>query len=142
MIPKHFLGIPTDKFSFTLRDLLDELSKKIPQKKSLIVITINLHAISIMKKDREFHEVYKNSDQIILDGISAIWLAHLSGIKRIERIGHDFLMKYLYELAQQNDWSFYFLGGPIGIAEEASKKIKEHFPRIKIVGYYLTNHSD
>ena len=44
-------------------------------------------------------------------------------------------MKLLYKLAQQKDWSFYFLGGPRGIAEEAANKIKESFPSIKIVGY-------
>jgi len=136
MVPKNFLGISIDKFSFSLCDLSDELSKKIPQKKSLVISTVNLHALSIMRKDRDFYKVYEDADKIIFDGISAIWLAHLSGIKKVERIGTDFLMKLLYELGQKNNWSFYFLGGPKGIAKKAADRIKENFPKIKIIGSY------
>jgi len=133
-LSSHFLGIEINKFGFKLKNVLDEIETVITRKKSWTVITINLHAISLMQSDKNFYNVYRNVDKILFDGISAIWLGKISGFKNIERIGHDFLMKALYETSIQKDWSFYFLGAKRGKAEKCALKIKHNFKNIKIAG--------
>jgi len=125
-----------DKFGLSLDDVISNIENHVPQKKAWTILTINLHALSILRKDKDFHKVYENTDKIIFDGNAAIWLAYFSGIHHIEKISTDFLLKALYELTQQKDWSLYFLGGPRGIAEKAANKITDCFPKVKIVGVH------
>lgn len=143
--PSHLFGIRLEKFGFTLGEVLGEISNSILERKAHFVITINLHALSLMKKNKQLRRIYQDADRVVFDGISVISLARLSGVRTVERIGSDWLMKALYKEAQQKGWSFYLLGGPIGAPESAAKHIKEQFPDLRIVGAhhgYFNSNSD
>jgi len=131
------VGMEQKKFFFTLDEALSQISNWISLRNSKVVLSINLHAISLMRQDREFHAVYEKADKIRFDGMSAILLARLSGGKSIEKIGADVLMKGLYPMVKHEGWTLYLLGGPEGVWERATKNIRSRFPGLNIVG---TNH--
>lgn len=131
----YFFNIDHTKFGYTLQDVFNEISNLILKRESFtIYVSANLHAISLLRKDIEFCKALGDADMITFDGIAAIWLARLSGVKKIEKIGADVLMKGLYGIAERRNWRFYFLGGSQGAADRAAEKIKEYFPTIKIIG--------
>lgn len=122
---------------FSLEAVLSGIADHISLRKPYVVYTsANLHAIPIIKKDREFWRSLNDADMITFDGMAAIWLAHLSGKKKAKKIGADRLMRGLYSMAEDRGWSFYFLGNAKGVAEKAAKKIKERFPNLTIAGMH------
>ena len=72
MPSRCLLGIEFEKFGFTLHAVLAEISSHISRKEAWVVIVVNLHAMFIMRKDKELQTAYRNADKIIFDGISAI----------------------------------------------------------------------
>jgi len=61
-----------------------------------------------------------------------------SSVKKIipERVAGSDLFWEMIKLAKENSKSIFLLGGQEGIAEEASKVIKEKYPQINIAGFY------
>ena len=136
-VPKEspgILGIQLQKFGFSVRDFLSDIEIHIAERKPRFYASLNLHAISFLRKDKKFFLALKSAEKIRFDGVAAISLARLSGVRKIEKIGSDVLMSHIFPEAERKGWSLYLLGGPEGAAEKAVKNIKENYPGIQIMG--------
>jgi N-acetylglucosaminyldiphosphoundecaprenol N-acetyl-beta-D-mannosaminyltransferase len=141
-VKTQILGIPLQKFGFSVQDFLSSINANIPERKPCFYASFNLHAISFLKKDEDFLQALNSAEKIRFDGVAAIWLGRLSGAKKIEKIGSDVLMSRIFPEAEKKDWKLYFLGGPEGAAEKAVKNIKEHHPGLQVIGTHHGFFSD
>ncbi len=116
-----------------LRIVQDWLGSK---NKNKWIATVNPEFIMLASKDRHFLNILKKTDINIVDGRGLAWAIEKRLKKRIEVIpGSDF-MDDLCKIAENNEYSVYFLGGWNDRAKKSANFFKKKYPKLKIAGFY------
>jgi len=96
--------------------------------------TPNAEFMMDAQKDGEFMHILNGADLVVPDGAGVVLAARLLGYGRIARApGFDLTKKLLLNPAEY-PFSFYFLGGKPGVAENAAKNIIKESPETRITG--------
>jgi len=100
------------------------------------VFTPNVDHLMMLRKDREFKDIYNKADFVIADGMPVVWASHIlkKGLK--EKVSGIDLVYKLYSLSENKGHSVYFLGAREDVMKDAVKKIKKQFPNLKITGFH------
>ncbi len=99
------------------------------------IYTPNTEIVMLAKDDEYLKNLLNQGDLVTADGIGLIYGSKIKKRPLKERVtGFDMSIKML-ELANENNYSIYLLGGKDGIAKKASENIKKDYPNIKIAGY-------
>ena len=117
---------------------MDEAVKKVEnflsQDKLHLICTPNPEMLMTARVDDEFMRILNSSELNIPDGNGIVWASRKLGSPLKERVaGFDFIHR-IFELGQDMDISFYFLGSKPGVAEKAREKIEEKYVGIDVVG--------
>lgn len=104
--------------------------------KKVFVVTANTEIVMIAQEDKEFMDIINQADLVVADGVGIIWASKYFGKKIPERAAGFDLMNMILKNSPEKGYKIYLLGGEPGVANEASSKIKEMYPRINIVGCY------
>lgn len=100
------------------------------------IYTPNPEIVMSAKDNHELKEIINKGDLLIADGIGLIYASMIKRKTLKGRVtGYDLSMKLL-DIANENNYSFYLLGGKEGVAEAAIENIKNDYPNIKIAGYH------
>lgn len=128
------LGVRIDEV--TMEQAVSKTEKFLTEDKLHFICTPNPEMVMIAQNDEEFKNILNSSDLSIPDGNGIVWASKKIGKPLSERVaGYDFIHK-IFELGQDMDISFYFLGAKPGVAETAKDKIEEQFVGIKVVGIH------
>ncbi len=102
------------------------------EKKNIFVTFLNPYTLSVM---REYSRIFDSLDYICSDGIVPIILERLFGYQTT-RMSFDFgsLAKDVFEYAEKNQKSVYFVGTTKEYLQLAIAKIKKLYPELIIVG--------
>lgn len=123
-------------YNTTLKDTVDFLKESLKGDKLIKIYTPNTEIVMAAKDDEDLRELLNRGDLVIPDGIGLIYGAKIQGKPLKERVtGSDTSMKLL-EVANENGYSLYLLGGKDGVAKQAAENISEKYPNIKIAGYH------
>jgi len=126
------LGVRID--NVTMDDAVSRTKEFFNGSRMHLVCTPNPEMVMIAQDDDEFKKILNSSDLNIPDGNGVVWASRKLGEPLSERVaGYDFIHK-IFELGQDMDISFYFLGAKPGVAEKAREKIEEQYVGIKVVG--------
>ncbi|MDY0236066.1 MAG: WecB/TagA/CpsF family glycosyltransferase [Gudongella sp.] len=118
----------------TLDILIQELKEHLKKDKSISIFTPNTEIVMEAKKSKEQKEILNSGNYIIPDGIGLIYGAKLRGIELKERVtGYDTSLALL-DIANQNGYGLYLLGGKEGVAKKAEKALSKSHPGIRITG--------
>ena len=99
-----------------------------------MVATVNALAIEEALKDKEYHNILKDTLLTLSDGTGLKWGLSLLGIHIQERVtGIDFAY-YLCRLASMNGWPVYFIGAKGNISKMAANVLAEKYPGLIIAG--------
>jgi len=116
---------------------VDGYFDKTKKNKEITLDTLNEEypkASSRKNNDEEFRKILNSSCLNIPDGYGIVWASKELKCPLSERVtGFDFIHK-IFELGQNMDISFYFLGSKPGIAELAKQKIEEDYFGISVIG--------
>ncbi len=120
----------------TLEDVILKLREYLDGDSLKVIYTPNTEIVMAAKEDKNLKSLINRGDLIIPDGIGLIYGSRLRKKPLKERVtGFDTSMKLL-EIANENSYSIYLLGGKDGIAKGAADRINQDYPNIKIAGFH------
>lgn len=98
--------------------------------------TPNLNFWQRSVKDVAFRNALIDSDLVVADGVSLLWVARLLAIPLPERVaGSDFLDRFRGMGLKERPLRVYFVGGQPGVAEIACKQLAKQSPGLVGVGW-------
>lgn len=100
------------------------------------VVTVNIDFIRLAQSDREFMEIINRSDLAVADGMPVVWASGWLGDRLPERVTGVELVQRCCEIAAEEGYRVFLLGGADGVAEAAANVLKERTPGLQVVGAY------
>jgi len=133
------LGVSVDPL--TIAELNDLVRTAIDQKERWIIAHHNLHSIYLYHRDEKMRRFFANAKIAHIDGMSLVFWARIMGfpLRRQHRVTYVDWVQPLMEMAAAEGWRVFYLGGRPGVADRASKKLQQQYPKITIAtlhGYF------
>lgn len=128
----YILDIPIYRGS--LSELLNQFSLAIQSKSQIRVSVTPVNNVIWAQKDEKLKELYQSADYCTADGVPLVWASSWLGKPIASRsTGYDILPKFA-KIAAEKGFTFYFLGGAEGVAEDAANNLSIDNPNLKVVG--------
>ncbi len=128
----NILGAKIDNFNKT--DVLKKIDEFLSGGLGHYIVTANPEMIVAAQKDEEFLKILNKAELTVPDGFGLILAARYLRQPLPERIAGVDLMLDVCRIAEQKNYSVYFLGGEEGISKRAAEKIVKNFPRLRVAG--------
>ena len=121
-------------------DILHDCVKEVIKKNERALISnVNIHAYNVARSNPWMFDFFKKSDLIFCDGGGVALGARLLGHRLPGRITYADSIWHLAKIAEQEGFSFFFLGAKPGVAEKAAAKLWAVYPALKVTtqhGYF------
>ena len=101
-----------------------------------VIYTPNPEIVMGAKDDRRLRDLINDGDMVTADGIGLIYASRIKKKPLKERVTGYHLSIKLLEIANENNYSIYLLGGKDGIANMAAVNITKDYPNVKIAGFH------
>lgn len=119
----------------TLEDVTILLREYLKGDRLSVIYTPNTEIVMAAKDDQGLRDLLNKADLVIPDGIGLIYGSKIKKKPLKERVtGFDTSMKLL-DIANENSYSIFLLGGKDGVSKVAAENIERDYPNIKIAGY-------
>lgn len=118
----------------TMEEMITAINDKIMEKEPTHILGINADKINELQKNETLQQVVQKAEIIHADGVSILLAAHLLNKQVPERIAGIDLMQRLLELAEERQYTVYFLGAKEEIVNQMKKKLLEYWPKLLVVG--------
>lgn len=130
----EIFGVKIDNISF------DEATKEVEEYLKgdtlKVIYTPNPEIVMGAKDDRRLRDLINDGDMVTADGIGLIYASRIKKKPLKERVTGYHLSIKLLEIANENNYSIYLLGGKDGIANMAAVNITKDYPNVKIAGFH------
>jgi N-acetylglucosaminyldiphosphoundecaprenol N-acetyl-beta-D-mannosaminyltransferase len=97
-------------------------------------ITANAHYAMLTAERPELQPINNRAAFVLADGVPMVWASRRGPTPLPERVAGSDLVYDLCERAAKLGRGVYLMGGAEGIADEASRKLQELYPNLRIVG--------
>ncbi len=97
-------------------------------------ITANLHYAMLSDRSAELRAVNARAAFLLADGAPLVWASRWRQTRLPERVAGSDLIFDLCAAASAKGLGVFLLGGPPGVAEEASRHLQERYPGLRVVG--------
>jgi N-acetylglucosaminyldiphosphoundecaprenol N-acetyl-beta-D-mannosaminyltransferase len=128
----NILGVNIDLVR--LEDVLCKIQTAVLKDARALITHVNITGLHIAYEQEWFRDFLNRSDLVFCDGMGVKLGARLLGHNIPERFTLADWMWILADRCVVQDFSFFFLGNPKGVAERAAISIKSRFPNLKILG--------
>jgi len=129
----------------TLNDVVKQIFHR-TQHSCQSIFFVNVNSVNIGFTHKRFRETLNQADLVLADGSGVRLGAKRMGFQLQENINGTDLLPHICENAQHTGQSLFLLGSKPGVAEEASRKLQQQYPRLVIAGthhgYFDTSASD
>ena len=126
------LGI--DFLNKGFNEVIDFLTERIHKNEKTFVVTANPEIVMYARENQEYKKIVQTADFVVPDGSGIILAAKILNEPLQERVtGYDLMIRLL-ELANQNQWRIYLLGGQEEINQKAVANIRKQFPNAVLAG--------
>lgn len=141
---RTIFGVCIDNISF--EEAVENIKEYLEGETPKVIYTPNTEIVMAAKDDESLKNLINTGNMVTADGIGLIYAGKIKNKPIKERVtGYDLSMSIL-DIANQNKYSLYLLGGKPGVSELATKKIKSDYSGIKIAGehhgYFKGSHND
>ena len=99
-----------------------------------IILSGNVHSINLAYENKWFRDYLNSADLIRLDGYGIRVGARILGFETPARITWADFAWDLATLAEQHNFTLFFLGAKPGIADKAADRLKSKHPNLCIIG--------
>jgi N-acetylglucosaminyldiphosphoundecaprenol N-acetyl-beta-D-mannosaminyltransferase len=106
------------------------------------IATVNMDFVMQAWRDPELQRILLEADLVVADGIPIVWLSGLLGPRLPARVTGSDMVPLLAEMARDNGFSLFHLGGAPGVAEKAAEVLCRRFPGLRLAGCYAPPWSD
>lgn len=130
--PVSILGVPLD--NVTTSQTLEIIEGMIASRKPHYIATANVDFTALALCDEDLRRILLDAHLVVCDGMPLVWASRWLGNALPERVAGSDLVPKLLDLAEEKNWSVYFLGGQKNVAEMAVQKVREKHPKLRIAG--------
>lgn len=125
-------GLPLAPLTF--EQTLERIHGLIRDGKPSYFITANLHYAMLSAREPKLAEVNRKAAFVVADGMPLVWASRWRTEALPERVAGSDLAPALCGEAARHGYRVFFLGGALGIGEEAARRMSERFPGLQIAG--------
>lgn len=122
--------------NLTMKETVEQIGGFISAKCVSYVVPINVDVVIKMEQDVELREIVDVADLVLADGKPLIWISKLNRKPIREKVSGSDLIPELFSYAEEKGFSIFLLGGEKDVAQEAGRRLKMQFPRLKLKGLY------
>ncbi|MCF7787298.1 MAG: WecB/TagA/CpsF family glycosyltransferase [Prosthecobacter sp.] len=126
------LGVPFD--NVTTSQTLETISGMIASREPHFIATANVDFTALAMYDQDLRRILIDAHLVVCDGLPLVWASRWLGNALPERIAGSDLVPKLLAIAEEKNWSVYFLGGQKDVAAKAVHMVQERHPKLKIAG--------
>lgn len=120
----------------TVSETVETIRSRIAHGQFTQHVVVNVAKIVNMQTDRELAASVRACDIVNIDGMGVVWGARALGFPIPERVAGVDLFDSLLEMAQQEGWPIFMLGGTNPVVQRASVVVAEKYPRLRIAGVH------
>jgi N-acetylglucosaminyldiphosphoundecaprenol N-acetyl-beta-D-mannosaminyltransferase len=121
--------------NLTMTETLQAIKEIVECKRFSFAVTPNVDHTVKFSKCAQFREIYAKAGLVVADGVPLLWAARMLGTPLKERINGTDLFERTCQLAEQQGYSVFLLGGSPGAAAGACEKLALRHPHLKIAGW-------
>ena len=126
------LGIAVS--AFTMEELLEVVAKSVASRQRLFLGVVNAAKIVNARKDARLMHSLKQTDLILADGISVVWLAKLIGTPLPQRLAGIDIMYRVLERASEQHYRVYLLGAKPDVVQRVVEITAKQYSGVVIAG--------
>ncbi|WP_395745873.1 WecB/TagA/CpsF family glycosyltransferase [Prosthecobacter sp.] len=126
------LGVPFD--NVTTDQALAAISGMVASRRPHYIATANVDFTALAVYDEDLRRILLDAHLVVCDGMPLVWASRLLGNALPERVAGSDLVPKLLAIAEEKNWSVFFLGGKKEVAEKAVQKVQERHPKLRIAG--------
>ncbi|NLJ99274.1 MAG: WecB/TagA/CpsF family glycosyltransferase [Tissierellia bacterium] len=130
----NIFGVRIDNIS--MDDAVKVLEDYLKGDRLNTIYTPNTEIVMKAKEDENIRGIINSGDLVTPDGIGLIYGSRIRKKPLKERVTGFDLSINLLEMANENGYSLFLLGGKDGVAKKAGENIKKDYPNIRIVGHH------
>ncbi len=128
----NILGVSID--ADTQADLHAHIREAVASNWRVTYLHVNVHALNLACDHPGFRTILNGADKVLCDGKGVQYAARWLGCKLPARITYADWMWQLAPLAAAHNFSFFFLGGREGVADQAARCLQARWPTLRILG--------
>src|SRR3990172_11418269 len=128
----YLLGVNVT--ALTIGELHEAIERAVVTNKKACILNVNINAMNIAWKDREFRNILNSADIVFCDGAGVALGAHILSERVPGRITYADWMWDLANFCEIKGYSMFFLGSKNSVARIAADKLLERHKRLRIVG--------
>jgi len=130
----NLLGVRVDPL--TLATLNERVKGLLQHQSKSVVAYIHVHGVNLAYQDEALARFFEEAEIVYCDGEGVRLGARLLGLHIPERIAlTDWVWDFL-AVCQNQSASLYFLGSTQDVLDAAARRVKERFPRVRLLGYH------
>jgi N-acetylglucosaminyldiphosphoundecaprenol N-acetyl-beta-D-mannosaminyltransferase len=120
--------------NLTMKEAVEQLGEHIRKHEKVKVFFVNPDCFNKSFSDKRYFELLHKADYIFPDGIGVHLACKMIKNPLKENINGTDMLPFLCQMARQNNFSFYLVGGKPGIAARMKARLEEDYPGIRIAG--------
>ncbi len=134
MRKQNFLNTKVN--NLTMEETIDSIKNLINSDKKSYVVAINVDVVMKIEHDDYLKEIIDNADLTLVDGKPLVWISKMHDKPIKEKVSGSDLVPILCEVAAENDYSIFLIGGKEGVARQAKQRLEDKYQGINIAGIY------
>jgi len=119
----------------TYKKVIRKIEEWIVNNKKEYICVAAVHLVMECQRDENLLKGVNKAGLVTPDGMPLVWILKLKGKKDVERVYGPDLMLKMCRFAQGKGYKIFLLGGAKGESRILARKLKEKFPKLKIVGF-------
>jgi len=119
----------------TMTETLSQIKDSILRNDQNFLCTVNVSILMMMRSNKVLSKIVKRAQWVVADGMPIIWLSRTRKNPLPERVTGVELVPAIAELAANNGWGIYLLGGEPSVVEKVAANLKSDKPELIISGY-------
>jgi N-acetylglucosaminyldiphosphoundecaprenol N-acetyl-beta-D-mannosaminyltransferase len=104
--------------------------------KDRYIVVVNVAKLVLAHEDPHLRRIIDTADLVGVDGMPLVWYSRLSAESLPEKVSGIDIMMAMFETADIEGWSFYFLGTTSAIMNATVEKFREEYPNARLCGFH------
>ncbi|PCJ21099.1 MAG: hypothetical protein COB02_00495 [Candidatus Cloacimonadota bacterium] len=117
-----------------ISELHDYISSSVEKKVPVDILNVNIHAMNLLHKDKDFFELMKSSDCVFCDGEGVRIAANFKGANIPYKITYADWMNQFLPYCEQKKHRLFFLGSDADTLKLSVNKVKQDYSKLNLVG--------
>lgn len=136
--PQHHRLFGVDAAALTIDEVLGQIAESVDRRTRLTMFTQNLHSAYLQQRNPLLRRSYECADVSYIDGMPFVvhgrLLRYGESFNRSHRTTYLDWYERFYEMAEQEGWRIYYLGGTEESLERGLTILRERFPHLVTTG--------